>query len=294
MANIRKNYELVGKLDAALLREFDVSPDAVRKCLKERLRGLKNTYWHELMTRMSEVTTRLIVKKRTALIDKINSNAHVDFTEQNIYAVILWILKNASQYIDSQLVETYEQAFSAANVKNYKSNLRPFVWDRWRYNESKPTHVFLEYRIVLEHSGGIERGYNGHPRLSENGCETISDFLTIAHNLGFHADTSDWRLYRYARESAWTPGGKQEFRCVYKGKNEVLLEVRAHLNRNIHIRMNQKFALALNVEYGRLKGWLASGEKAAEELSEQDATTYFKTNTLFLSNNILMLTNKIS
>jgi hypothetical protein len=39
--------------------------------------------------------------------------------------------------------------------------------------------------------------------------------------------------------------------------------------------MNQKFALALNVEYGRLKGWLKSGAEAVEELKDPEAAKYF-------------------
>jgi len=46
--HIKKNYDLVGQLDAALLREFDVTPRRVLECLKARLSGLKNTYWNEL------------------------------------------------------------------------------------------------------------------------------------------------------------------------------------------------------------------------------------------------------
>jgi hypothetical protein len=290
MDNIKKNYELVGQLDPGLLKEFDVTPIRVLGCLKSRLAGLKNLYWQELMSRMSEVTSRLISKKRNLLLSTINKNAHVDFTEQNIYAVILWILKNASQHIDTQLMETYEQAFSTANVKNYKSNLRPFVWDRWRYREEKPTHIYLEYRIVLERSGRIEMGFDGRYHLSENGCETIQDFLTVAYNLGFKCDTSDYRLDRWAKD-IWKPGELQIFTCTKDGRAETLLEVRAHLNGNIHVRMNQQFALALNVEYGRLKGWLTSGTAANEELDEVDAAKYYKTNDLFLSNNILMLSH---
>jgi Domain of unknown function (DUF4942) len=294
MAHIRKNYELVGQLDVDLLREFDVTPGRILGCLKARLKGLKNLYWQELMSRMDEVTRRIISKRREQLLHTINKNAHVDFTEHNAYAVILWILKNATENIDEQLIETYEKAFSAANVKNYKSNLRPFVYDRWRCREEKPTHVYLEYRMVLEGCGRIERDYNGKYKLSEYACETIQDFLTIAYNLGFKCDTSDCRLAKWGHDEFWKPGEVQNFRCVKDGKNDILLEIRAHLNGNMHMRMNQKFALALNVEYGRLKGWLASGKQAEEELSDQDAAKYFKTNQIFLSNNILMLCHKES
>ena len=288
MAIIKKNYDLVGQLDADLLREFNIKPATVRKLLKERLKGLKNLYWNELISRMDEITSRLISKKRDNLFRKLHENGNVDFTESNIYSVILWILKNANMVIDEQLIEIYEQMISKANVKNYKSNTRVFKYDRWRYNDEKPSHIYLEYRLVLEYCGRIEHEYSKY-RLSNTACDYIRDLLTIANNLNFSCRSSDNRLYHYDTEKYWLPGKPVVFHCEYKGKEEVLMEVKAHLNGNIHIRMNQKFALALNVEYGRLKGWLHSKEQAAEEIQEKAATEYFKSNCKLLSSSVLLL-----
>lgn len=289
MEAIRKNYQAVGQLDAGLMKEFDINPPKILKLLKDRLKGLKKLYWSELLSRMAEITDRLISKKRKQLFDTFNDNGHVDFTESNIYAVVIWILKNASKYIDSQLIETYENAISKANCRNYKSNTRVFEYDRWRYNQDKPSHVFLEYRLVLEHCGRIERNYSNTYRLSENACEYLKDLLTIANNLGFQCQTSEDRLWHYSRESYWFPGKPQEFRCIYKSNNEVLMEVKAHLNGNIHVRFNQKFALALNVEYGRLKGWIHSGKQAAEEMNDKGAAQYFKSNFTLLPPAFMMI-----
>jgi hypothetical protein len=54
-----------------------------------------------------------------------------------------------------------------------------------------------------------------------------------------------------------------------------LFEVRAFLNGNMHIRLNQKFALALNVEHGRLKGWIKTAAEAVEELGDVGAAERF-------------------
>jgi hypothetical protein len=59
---------------------------------------------------------------------------------------------------------------------------------------------------------------------------------------------------------------------------EELFEVKAFKNGNTHIRLNQRFALALNVEYGRLKGWLKTANEAVEELGEVEAADFFKSN----------------
>lgn len=286
--NIQRNYQLVGQLDVDLLKEFDVTPDRILKCLKARRIGLRNLYWQELFSHMSQVTDRLTAKKRKMMLGKLQANGHVDFTVSNIHAVIIWVLKNANNYLDEQLIETFWTMAEKANVRNYKSNLKAFVHDRWRYEQEKPSHFALEYRLVLQHVGGIRRGYSFERGLEERGAEFIGDLLTVANNLGFLCHTADRRLYHTARDS-WTSGQLEIFYCMVKNERQPLIEARAFLNGNMHIRLNQKFALALNVEMGRLKGWIHSGEDAAEELGDKSAGQYFGKNLQLGQSSLTML-----
>ena len=278
MEKAKKNYDLAAQLDVDLLKELDVTPQSILKCLKTRLTGLRSEYWKELFSHMSAVTNRLCSKKRGTLLDTLNRNGHIDFTTDNAYAVLMWVLEHANQYIDEQLVETFETMCSKANVKNYKSNLKPFVWDQWRYNQEKPTHVALEYRIVLDRVGGIKKTEWIHDKgLEQRAAEFLGDLLTVAHNLGFTCDTTDSRLFR---RDEWHTGSVEHFECTVKDKDGnpkhvELFEVRAFLNGNMHIRLNQKFALALNVEHGRLKGWIKTAAEAVEELGDVEAASRF-------------------
>jgi hypothetical protein len=331
MDHIRKNYDLVALLDADLLREFDVTPVRILGCLKARLAGLRNTYWSQLVGNMKQVTDRLTSRKRRIILERLQGAAHVDFTVGNIHAVIIWVLKNANQYVDTQLVETFEEMVEKANVRNYVSNRKPFTDDRWRYSEEKPSHIALEYRLVLHRCGGIEHSYSGKPSLSESGCNFLGDLLTVARNLGFECDTDDARVVRWGGAETWTSGAVQLFhgpareykvgekipwtdrtKATITGKvrlpdgkwqyqvagdwmhekcmpQEVLFEVRAYRNRNIHLRLGQKFALALNVEYGRLKGWLKNGAQAATELNDKDAPLFFGKNLQLGTHSLPML-----
>jgi hypothetical protein len=233
---------------------------------------------------MSSVTDRLIERKRTMILDELNSNGYVDFTEANIYTIVLWILKNSGDYIDEQLLLVYEELMSKANCKNYKSNKRVFQDDDFRYNQKKPSHVYLDYRIILSSWGALDYGWSNsiYAKLSASAASKIKDLLTVAKNLGFDCKTIDMRLERYGAgfEPRWKAGKPQIFEYKEAGKQEpqVLFEVKAHKNGNLHIRMNQKLALAFNVEYGRLKGWLHDKSEACEELKDKKAHQYFKTN----------------
>lgn len=276
MARIRKNYDAVALLDADLLKEFSVYPDKIMECLKTRLSELRTTYWRELFSRLDTVTKRLCCKQRDSLLATLNGNAHVDFTVENIHAIVIWVIHHASKHIDAQLIELFDALVEKANVRNYKSNQRVFEFNRWRYEQEKPTHIALEYRIVLQHSGGIRKTeYSFDRGLEERAVKLIRDLLTVAYNLGFHCDTVDTRLWR---RDSWSSGSKEIFWFTQDGKDEPLVEVKAFFNGNMHIRMHQDFALALNVENGRLRGWLHTGAEAAEELQDEKAAAVFNSN----------------
>ena len=49
-------------------------------------------------------------------------------------------------------------------------------------------------------------------------------------------------------------------------KTATLFEAKAYKNGNVHIKFNQTFICRLNVEFGRLKGWIKSPKEAAQEL----------------------------
>ena len=280
MANVERNYRMMSELDPDLLREFGILPDRVMKGLKERLKGLRHDYWHELFSKLDTITSRLTSKSRNDLLGVLQKHVQVDFTVQNICAVVLWVIKNANRYLDSQLVSAYERMVAKCNVQLYKSNQRTFQEDRWRYNADTDTntHYALDYRIVTHQVGGCCNDSDWGKGLKEPAAEFLGDLLTIANNLGFRCDASSWRLGWDGRES-WRAGREEAFTFTSKqNRPEPLMKVRAFKNRNLHLRLNQDFILALNVEYGRLKGWLKSGAEAAEELNDPKAAAFFHTN----------------
>lgn len=280
MARISRNYQLVSQLDVELLREFGISPVSVCKLLKERLAGLRVLYWHELFSKMRAVTDRLTSKSRDSLLGTLQKNCHVDFTVSNIHAVLLWAIRNANRFVESQFIETYEYMVDSCNVVAYKSNQRVFKFCGWAYRHGRDNvrddvvRFALDYRIVMSSCGGINVSHYSWEKTRYDGlCERaycfIQDLLTVANNLGFLCSSS---IGGYE----WHPGKPNVFYFSdRKGKRCVLFEVRAFKNQNMHVRLSKRFALALNVEHGRLRGWLRSPAEACEELRDNEAGKFW-------------------
>jgi hypothetical protein len=183
-----------------------------------------------------------------------------------------------------------------ANIQLYKSNQRTFRDEEWRYNwrEEAPKGLEcykLEFRIILECMGGIYTGEFGswqHPGgLDLRSHDFLSDVIAVAKTLGWHIrDTT--KITYGLQERIWESNKKQSVTCV---NGDDLMEVRAFKNGNLHIKFNQKFIKQLNVEFGRLKGWLKDHHQTAEELGikPEEAASFFNTNLKIGSETSLMM-----
>lgn len=268
MDHIQKMFLSVCELDADILNELGISSKGLKEALKQRISGLKTKYWKELFDNYDKITKRLTKDSREKILDKLNSHTSIDFTESNIYALSVWVIKNANQYYDSQLVDIFERMVNAANVTLYKSNKRVFTDQDWRYSR-KPnelSHYGLDLRIVLHNMGGIKTdswSYSYTNKLSDSAHNFLDDITTIASNLGF--ELPSWVTSRQITEE-WKSNQSQVF-YMNKGQDKILMTVKAFMNGNIHIKFNQDFIRTLNVEFGRLKGWLTNHIQASEELN---------------------------
>lgn len=256
------NYRLAAKLPRKLLEELGVTKTLILKGIREKVSGLKNKYWQILFDKCGTITQRLATKQRKAFLESLTGKHSIDFTESNIFSMLIWITKWSNDYFDQQVKELFLLMSEQANVQNYASNMRTWGKENWRYrsmDEEGPTHYKLEYRVVLERCGGINNsGYQWEAKngLSSSAFNFLQDCVTVANNLNFACDDGP---VNYQWES-----GKQNVIELVDGKP--LMAVRAFKNQNMHVHFNPKFMLALNVEAGRLLGWLKDANQAAEEL----------------------------
>lgn len=279
MDSLYKNYRSLCSIDPALLKELGIDHEDVKKGLKLKINGTKNKYWSELFDHLNKITSRLTKATRQRMLEKLRGSTNIDFTSDNAYAVVIWAIKNANQYINEQVTTMFRDLSEPESVKNYKSNQKTWEKQCWRYNAEDHSRYTLDYRIVVQRQGGICTEYRRYEGLAERGHDFLGDIGTVASNLGFtNTVKSDTMTC-----GQWASGGSKEFYCTYEGKRRLLMAVRAYMNGNIHIKFDQDFIKTLNIEASRLLGWIKSPEQAAEEMGYSVAycRKTFKTNRIF-------------
>ena len=85
--------------------------------------------------------------------------------------------------------------------------------------------------------------------------------MTIANNLGFETRDEAKAECRH-----WEAGQKVLFYFTdgKTGQRSVAFEAKAYKKGTIHLKVNQRLMCRLNVEFGRLKGWVRNAHEAAE------------------------------
>ena len=268
-----EHFKTICGLDVEVLKAIGVRKDAVKEALKKNFEGLKNLYWQAAFDCLEEITSRLTSQSRKALLERFTILKTVDFTPSNIYALIVWVIKNANRYTEQQMIDFFMALSSKENVRNYVSNKRAFEEDRWRYTsrENRNTHYSLDYRIIVtKYALPGEAGYEWHDSTVRDVFQTkISDICTVANNLGFPVGLIDIPRSYGARGTAKTTIG---------GKPETLFEFRCYQNGNVHIKFNMEFMKALNVAVARKLGWIHKAADIAREFTPemaQGAERYF-------------------
>jgi len=293
MQRLQDHYRDICRISPSILRSMDASLNEIKNALKEKIKGAKSKYWKMTFDRLDTLTSRLTKKTRESMLRRIAGYSGIDYTAQNIHIVVKWALDNANTYLDEQFLELYDTLSDTKNVRNYKSNKKVFEDNRWRSRDDQApnSHYLLEYRIVTERVGGLHNsefgGYSATNGLSERATDFLNDLMTVAGNLGF-TPTSE------VKDFEWESGQPNEMLGIDTGTGEqrTLVRVKAFLNGNMHLFFDRKLMQVMNVEHGRLKGWIHKPTpQSAEEMGMKptEITEAFGKSHKFTPSNMLMI-----
>lgn len=312
LQKLYNNYKALEHINAELLKEMGVNLQNLKDGLKMKIQGLKKLYWNNLFSRYDKITSRLCSFTRSKIINKLNDNTGIDFTEGNIGMVTLWVIQNANKLYNEQLVRYFKQLCNPDSIKMYKSNKR-FTDDTWKYvKESLDKYwyyfvkndperqkeikdiknIMLEYRLVYR---GCYRWYDdGYSNEEKSIVSFLRDTCTIAENLGYMVERPEVTTVGH-----WEQKHYELNHLVIKYKDgSVFADIRCYQNNNVHIKFDQKFIKHLNVEASRLIGWVNDKQEASDEmgLKESEVAMYWNKNVQYIpaSNaNLLEFTSNI-
>lgn len=268
MSKLMELYAAICSTPTALLIELGIEKKDLVEGLKLKLGATKDVYWNRLFNSIQSLTNRLCANTRKIMLDKLTSHTHLDFSPDAAEMVVQWAIKNANDYFDSQLIGFFETLIHPDHVRAYKSNIHAFTKEQWRWNRMElrtNMKVALDYRIVIEKSG--PDGSTTH--------EFIDDLMVIANNLGYTTDMPSSKTWGMERGKLY----KIKYRNIRYNTTGTLVEIRAYDKGSIHLKFDQSFMLNLNVEFGRLKGWVKHHREFESELDLDEGSTekYFNT-----------------
>ena len=228
-----------------------------------RFSGLKALYWKAAFDCLEEITSRLTSTSRRNMLERFAILKSVDFTPSNLYAMIVWVIKNYNKFTEQQMIDLFCALSCPANVQNYVSNKRVFeeFHSRWG-KKPRSTHYTLDYRIVCTEYALPGDGWHSsyEPRVRDSCQRKIEDVCAVAFSLGFKTGFIQM-------PETWGKRG-----TVYMDDYKtVLFAFRCYLNSNVHIKFNIELMKALNVAVARKLGWIRKPSDIAQEFPPEMA-----------------------
>jgi hypothetical protein len=275
MQNLLTTFKALGAVDWKLIAQLGVKKADVIGKVRSDITSLKSTYWRLVFNHLEEITSRLTYKMRNNILSEIKWFEELDFNDNNVRTIVIWIIENFNKYTKQQMLDVYDKITNFNTVRAYKSNDK-WVEGGWRYEKKKPVKYALDYRIVV-HIGYELYSYRSEWSTTIEPGNPLVDLSIVARSLGFD---NYGIIYD---ESRYTTGKKHY--CCKKSKGE-LFEYKIYKNDNVHLKLDKDFLRVLNIEVGKERGWLQRPKDIQDEfdISEEEAIRLFDNGRLSLIN----------
>jgi hypothetical protein len=246
-------FKSIGNTPIRVIQALDIDRKSILELIRKEIGTLKKRYWRIAFDMLDGIKSRLVHETRSRLLEEIDEFSTLDFNEENIYSIIVWVVKHFNEYTGEQLLSVFDALTSQDYIKAYKSNVH-WTQDNWRYTgKGKPEKYQLDYRLVTH----CYKSY----RWEQN---TVDDFIVICRSLGYHIPA-----HRDLNQE--NIGGAQDF---YTTDGELAFTVRLYKNRNAHLKINQKLMMKFNIEVARLRHWINSHQDIQDEFDVSPVEAY--------------------
>jgi hypothetical protein len=244
MASLLEAFKALGKLPFRVIEALGMNRKSILETIKENIKTLKHRYWRLAFDRISAINSRLTHDTRNKMLNQMEEFNTLDFNEDNLYSIIVWVVKHFNEYTSEQILSVFDKLTRADYVRAYKSNVH-WIKDDWRYEDKpKPEKYKLDYRLVTH----CYKSY----RYDE--C-VVDDFIVVCRSLGY-----------YIRENTFLNnerlGVEQQFFTV---EGVLAFTARLYKNHNAHLKVNQDLMMKFNIEVAKLRKWINNHRDIADE-----------------------------
>jgi hypothetical protein len=285
MNSLIEGFRAIAKLPVRVIHSLDLNKESLLKIIGDNISALKKRYWRIAFNKLKPVTERLTRETRRKLLDGMDEFNTLDFNEDNVYSICIWIIENTNAFIKEQLVEMFNNLASIDYMKAYKSNTR---WEKssWRYagkdGKGKPERYALDYRFVADARCRGTYSYGGY--------SIIEDLIIVLRSLGVSIPSgAGVTLPKYSplvfKDEDDAICGKKQDVLFHNGDGfDTAFECRFYHNRNVHVKVRKEFMMRFNIEAGRILGWLNKPQDIADEfeVSESEAAQYWNNPALMM------------
>ncbi|CAH7189854.1 conserved hypothetical protein [Vibrio chagasii] len=261
-----EDFKAVNSLSKAAIDALNLNVINVSRRMNDAINNLKQEFWHELFSRLDSIYLNLPSSRIHGFKSLLMKRTVADFSEENIRNLLSWI-NNSITMFDSEMFEDVIGGFmNGVNTQRYKSNKSTFIDANWRYkaDKNKNSQYMLQTKRIVYSETTLSQGINEDGKLLSSLHNVVQDMLVIANNRRY--DTS--KSFDILNQHAWASGKPLEFHYhnSESGEDEILFTVKAFKKANLHFHFNERLINEINVEWGRLKGWVSSAKQASDEM----------------------------
>jgi hypothetical protein len=250
-------FKAIGNTPFRVIQALNIDRKSILEIIRQDIKSLKKRYWRVAFDKLEAINSRLTHDTRNRLIAEMKEFDTLDFNEDNLYSIVVWVIKHFNEYTDEQLLSVFDAMTSQDYIRAYKSNVH-WIKDNWRYTgKGKPEKYRLDYRLVT-------RCYKSY----RYDCCVVDDFIVVCRTLGFYTHE-----HSYLDHQAY--GKEQRF---YTVEGKLAFAARLYKNHNAHLKVNKELMMKFNIEVARLRHWINSHADIQDEfdVSEAEAMRLWK------------------
>jgi hypothetical protein len=183
------------ELPLRVIHSIGLDKESMLKIIRQNIESPKDRFWRLVFDRIEPITQRLTKDTRNGFLGKMHQFKNLDFNQDNIYSIIIWVIENFNLYTNEQTVSLFKGITQPEYIKEYKSN-RHWDKDTWRYDhgykenpftgskgKGRPERYILDYRFITT---------SRSDKYGSNKYSIVDDLIIVLRSLGANIKEGRW------------------------------------------------------------------------------------------------------